>query len=865
MATVIGEQGSRSLGMHLDVFLAKQDQVHEVHRLWQAVSHALGELLIPRLDVEIDSTRTARARSENDKRRAFDKLIGEARDKFIEAMQNPTVILATTGTTSSGKSTLVNFLCGSEIMPVAVGEKSAGIVTIHHSEHRKLSIQDTPGATWPRGDWPKAGQHELTDEAIREVLDRVMSDYNKLRDQPGEPACPIIDLWYPTRLGRDSRLLDLPKACTFRILDLPGLKYVGDEGNSKVIRQNCREALCLVLYDSAEVDPQKKRNLLEQVADQVKELGGSPARMLFVLNRIDAFGQNIGGHEEEEEFVRETERAIREILDKKLPEHRDYIRRLKPVKLSAKPGLLALIAQSHIGNEQLQALQGIDDSFRRLIPTAVRDELLGNVRKWKPVQIQAVTEGVMRTSHSLAFEERLRSHVRERLPELIIPQAVDRFRGHAEFDAVSWADVISQAELNSSTERYQRECERIAQARSDLSKLRQESSHLLRSPFERLSKTPDMKEWKEIVGDMERSKQYSPSLIDKLPALYIWRDEPAEVVDQALGCIQDAITDGRALLQPNRITVIDQLSKSPRQKLANACDALRKAGYEGTVAIAGNRRTAADATEREELQRIHRALKELGKCLESALAELVHHSRQNELERVYEALHLLFDRHRDYVERSARDLMRELGLKLAPDMPLGALKRVQSELMETDYTLEAGLDIRHHTRQVQTGTRREEVGRRNETWQEAVRSETSSGFFGWLKGKVMGTVRWVSRSRSVPIFDDKPVYEFREYDETTLPAIASLLQMWKEQTSSNDGVLLADFSAWFLQQAEAVDSAIEAFQTSLLVNYQTELDAVHAEAKETTEKEHKAWSEVQNRLQMFRDGVARLASLPTHE
>ena len=43
-----------------------------------------------------------------------------ALNQLIYELQNPTLTLATTGTTSSGKSTLVNLLCGAEIVPVAV-------------------------------------------------------------------------------------------------------------------------------------------------------------------------------------------------------------------------------------------------------------------------------------------------------------------------------------------------------------------------------------------------------------------------------------------------------------------------------------------------------------------------------------------------------------------------------------------------------------------------------------------------------------------------------------------------------------------------------------------------------------------------
>ncbi|WP_228059593.1 dynamin family protein [Plectonema radiosum] len=56
--------------------------------------------------------------------------LNEALNKLINEIRSPTLSLATTGRTSSGKSTLVNLLCGAEILPVAVSEMSAGAVTI---------------------------------------------------------------------------------------------------------------------------------------------------------------------------------------------------------------------------------------------------------------------------------------------------------------------------------------------------------------------------------------------------------------------------------------------------------------------------------------------------------------------------------------------------------------------------------------------------------------------------------------------------------------------------------------------------------------------------------------------------------------
>ena len=64
----------------------------------------------------------------------------KALETLVDGLRHPTLILATTGTTSSGKSTLVNFLCGADIVPTAVSEMSAGAVTIEYNQEKGLII-----------------------------------------------------------------------------------------------------------------------------------------------------------------------------------------------------------------------------------------------------------------------------------------------------------------------------------------------------------------------------------------------------------------------------------------------------------------------------------------------------------------------------------------------------------------------------------------------------------------------------------------------------------------------------------------------------------------------------------------------------
>ena len=266
--------------------------------------------------------------------------LDEALSNLVDELRNPTLTLATTGTTSSGKSTLVNLLCGAEIVPVAVSEMSAGAVTIEYSKEKSLIIHETPGALWECGEW-----RGIREEKIYQRLYEAMISYIENREKQPNLACPQSTIFYPFRLVKESKL-ELPQGTRVKILDLPGLAYVGDQGNANVIQQ-CREALCIVTYNSTETDVQKVKSLLQEVVQQVKDLGGSPARMLFTLNRIDVFRTDRNWPETENRFVENARSSIKGELTEQLKEYTEDIEKLQVVKLSTWPALLALQIQNY--------------------------------------------------------------------------------------------------------------------------------------------------------------------------------------------------------------------------------------------------------------------------------------------------------------------------------------------------------------------------------------------------------------------------------------------------------------------------------------------------------------------------------------
>jgi len=310
------------------------------------------------------------------------------------ALERPEVILATTGTTSGGKSTVVNFLCGAELTPMAVQEMSAGVVKIRHRLRTELRILATDHATWETGTWSGLGDKDIRDQ-LRKTMDR----YREARESDDLVAPPLVEIDYPTRLGLEPELLGLPPECSLTIVDLPGLKYVGDSLNATVIREECQQALCLVTYNSEETDSTLQKELLAEVISQVRALRGSPARMLFLLNRIDAFRKDDDWPAGEDAFVATTRAGIRRDVGAALPEYSDEAARLCVTRFSSMPALKALQAMRQPGMAA-SASEYLDKNFRALIPDDIIDILPRKAEAWTPADHRNVFAAVMESSYA---------------------------------------------------------------------------------------------------------------------------------------------------------------------------------------------------------------------------------------------------------------------------------------------------------------------------------------------------------------------------------------------------------------------------------------------------------------------------------
>jgi hypothetical protein len=712
----------------LPAFARKSADAEAFRNLWEMVDGAVYQRLSAQYTSQPGNQVLQDALIQLDgKRHDMRQQFAAAFEKLMDSLWHPTLTFATTGTTSSGKSALVNMLCGATVMPVSHDEMSAGVVCIEHGEARKLTVHPTQGATWEPGTW-----EGLDDRQIQDRLEQVMRAYNSQRHGEAPPACPRCDLVYPTRLGRHPELLDLPPCCRIRILDLPGMKYIGDEANATIIREESRRAVCFIAYNSEEPEERKQQALLEQVVDQVKQLGGSPARMLFVLNRIDALRRDVKEGEDwkerEDSFVQKISDSIRQTLAARLQEFQEETRQLHILRLSTLPALLALFLLEEGHPARDDSAKKIDGTYGDLIPADVRDELKRDVRKWTVPQFREVGGGVWRSSYGEAFFATLREHIRKHFPNLIIPPATDRFKMEAAAQTVEWIIHTVEAELHSTKEEYEAETERLHVIRQKLRELCERGAEQLQAPFRQIEQAIQESEevrssdarqiadrliarmrdtvkgldhlplFRSLYERTGRGSTTSPA--DSLYPLHGWLDE----VNRTNSRIFEAVC---SILENRQDDSVDSLVPRAVNALHAACRKLEQAGYTRDLAGNGGRIDTRDERMKQNLRTMNVALNALADVLPEVLSTAMDRALQTETRRVYAAVQQLVDLYWRHVTAQARDHAPDIGLTV----PDASVRQIDTTLKLT-YKFRAGFDI--HTREVEEFARieKEKVGER---------------------------------------------------------------------------------------------------------------------------------------------------------
>nr|MBA3921128.1 GTPase [Nostocaceae cyanobacterium] len=571
-------------------------------------------------------------------------------------------------------------------------------------------------------------------------------------------------------------------------------------------------------YNSAETDSQKVKSLLQEVVQQVKDLGGSPARMLFVLNRIDVFRADRNWPETEKRFVENAIRDIKKELTEYLKEYTEEIENIKVVKLSTWPALLALQTQNHDDIYSADACKKIDNNFNGLIEDILED-LPRNTQKWSRHDKNRVAEALWQKSYAEEFQENLRQHISQHFPQLVIPQIIECFNVTAGNAITEWSTQTTAAILNSSEKHYVKECEKISWIRSSLERFLEISDINLKKPFEILdakvkqvlakqSEDDVVKYIRIIIRELQNDKPYD-ELGEKLYPVYSWESEFQRGINQVLEAVAKSLESGRIdLNSPN----LKKANASNVSLLAINLNRLINLGYTTDIAKKGKTIEARTDADKNILKQINEELNVLAIHLNLVIEDVLKQISTQELNRIYYAVSELFRCHLSYIEKETNDIAPTIAIKF----PESELIKVNSHLT-FNFRFQAGFPIKE------------------ENWEEAIQVE-----------------RKIRRWYTLWLWEDtisETKYQTRSSDNARLPSVEDLLTSWVRQAKEQDSERVNQVARWLLEQIDCLKKNVDKIQTDIIDRYQERLDKAKQEITIDYETKRNVWQPIQQKAQ----------------
>lgn len=392
----------------------------------------------------------------------------------VQRLKNPSFRIATLGTTSSGKSTIVNALIGRKIAPIEAGEMSGGVLTIKHSQEQKLIIEKTEDAVWDTGEWTG-----LSDEDLYQRISTVMHSYHDARKKR-DYVEPQITAQVSILPASNSSLLGLPNGIGVELIDLPGLKSVQDRTNLATIQGQVNKAFSLVALDYMQVDDDHRKLLLEELKKVVEYLQGRTDSMIFILNRVDNRGADDLPLSEQIDKLREEIKKVLSPL-KELPDVLPFNARL------------LYYAQCAWGSGSFNEPSLINQEVRLKLLKAMFQDCAGviklnckgnrDLKHWfRDVEDQvedneAIDDETMRKILHYSLEwsggrelwDRFRVRVQESFSELVIlPALLEVFNNYDALEKL--LEVLIQARKINNKKQVEQEKDKIANIRQDLQK-----------------------------------------------------------------------------------------------------------------------------------------------------------------------------------------------------------------------------------------------------------------------------------------------------------------------------------------------------------------------------------------------------------
>lgn len=727
----------------------------------------------------------------------------------VQRLENHSFRIATLGTTSSGKSTIVNALIGRKIAPIEAGEMSGGVLTLKHSQAQRLMIAETENAVWDTGEWTG-----LSDEDLYQRIQTVMHSYHDARKKR-EYIAPQITAYVPLLPACDASLLGLPNGIGVEFIDLPGLKSVQDRTNLATIQQQVKKAFSLVALDYMQVDDDHRKRLLEELKKVVEYLQGRTDSMIFILNRVDQQGADDLPLSVRILKLREE---IKDVLS--LPELPDVL------PFNAR---LLYYAQCAWGSKSPYEPSNVDPKTRLERLKALFIDCASTIEKYTDQNWdlddwfndvkravkrgQPIDDNTMRTILRYSLEwsggkelwNCFRRRVQESFTELVIlPALLDVFEN---YDALAKSlDILIQARKIYNLEQVEQERGRIATIRQDLQnnikKVGREFNNEIEQLIEGL-KNDDPKTRIKIKQDAEKKRRKGFSII--FDAV---NEVEGDLTKVLIVPVRDAFKNNQGAFELRdklREVISPSLADDISKAYDNVSRRLSKFSQQSEYLV---RRVRADDDKgKKELEHDERYVRLLYHTMRQAISARAEFFLQSKAQQFEQALESLVD---EQVNRLKVCLSEEIFYSI--DIEKAAISNLRKKLAQNLPTLPEKFFELTDTIKQNRSKQTEVVGTKTE-YETRTKTEYQAYTESYQEGSCFKSTKTRTKRRPVTRRYQEAVTrnitEDIEYDELFLPSPDLMAKQWLSGIEKGKASLWDILLEWILKRLDYISSIFE--------------------------------------------------------